>query len=161
MPSIRIADLIAVGSSAMSEVFLSADLLELVAWCIIVWNLGDRSREEFHENDKSRLAVAEVALCRYLLDEAEYPKQYVPHVIISPLFTHVAPPMVNALLHSSLGATIEANGGNLWVVAFIGGNVIVLVIALEVDAFTAWTFYKWLVPNWTLIPGRVTHDKHF
>jgi hypothetical protein len=132
-----------------------------VAWRIIVWGLGEREGEMLTSGDHDKLAAAESALREYLLDEAPYPEKLVPHLIMAPYFTEGAPTRINELMHSSLGATIESNGENLWVIAFMSGYVVVLVVALEEDSFIAWTFNTWLMPGWRIIPGRLTHDKKF
>jgi hypothetical protein len=87
-----------------------------LAWRIIVWGLGERDGEELHDADKAKLETAEAALRKYLLDETPFPEEggLWAHLIMAPYFTEGTPPAVNELLHASLGATIEANGDNLW-----------------------------------------------
>jgi len=132
-----------------------------LAWRIIVWGLGEREGEILTSFDHEELAAAEVSLRHYLLDEAPYPEKLIPHLIMAPYFTEGAPGGINELIHTSLGATIEGNGENLWVIAFMSGYLVVLVVALEENSFIAWTLNTWLMPGWQIIPGRITHDKKF
>lgn len=134
-----------------------------LAWRVMVWGLGEREGEELADWDRARLEAAEIALRGYLLDETPFPDEsgLVAHLIMAPYFTEGAPAAINELLHTSLGVTIEGNGENLWVIAFMAGYLVVMVVALEGDSLIAWTFNTWLMPGWKIIPGRITHDKKF
>jgi hypothetical protein len=134
-----------------------------LAWRIIVWGLGEREGEGFHDNDRAKLETSEAALRKYLLDETPFPEEsgLWVHLIMAPYFTEGTPAGVNELLHATLGATIEANGKNLWVIAFMAGYLVVMVVSLDGDNFIAWTLNTALMPGWKIIPGRLTHDKKF